>query len=128
MFKKSALLIYFSIFILSGCMQGAMTLKRLQNSQAELKDVVSKDEENFLLLGEDLKNNRLQKGISKKEILDKYGEPIYSRLISDNTQRKEFSVYRHPTEFFSSDLIYLYFDKDKRLLSWEIKPGVEAKK
>jgi len=121
--KKTFLIFFAGIIILSGCMQGAMTLKRLQNSQEELKDVVSRDEQNFLLLEEDLKNNRLQKGMPKKEILAKYGEPIYSRQLSDDTQRKEFSVYRHPTEFFSSDLIYLYFDKDQRLLSWEIRPA-----
>ncbi len=123
MFKKSIIAICFSIFILAGCMQGAMTLKRLQNSQQELDEEVKTQEKFFFALSDDVKNNRLQKGISKKEILAKYGEGIFAKPINDVTEKKEVLAYRHPTEFFSSDLIYLYFDKEERLVYWEIKPA-----
>ena len=72
---------------------------------------------------EDLKNNRLAKGMLTKQILATYGEPILSKEVSDKDSAKEVFLYRHPTEFFSSDRIYLYFDNDKRLLFWEFEPA-----
>jgi hypothetical protein len=110
------------IFILSGCAtQGVMSLQRLAISQEELKEEVNTQEKFFSVLLDDLKNNRLKNGLSKEEILAKYGEPIYSKPVSGDPEKKEFLLYRHPTNYFSSELVYLYLDQNQRLCSWEIK-------
>lgn len=111
-----------AIFILTGCAaQGIMTLQRLSLSQQEFEEEVDTQKKSFFLLTEDFKNNRLKNGMAKTEILAKYGEPVFSRAVNDGTQRKEVLVYRHPTEYFSSDLIYLYLNQKQRLCSWELK-------
>jgi len=108
--------------ILTGCAaQGIMTLQRLNISQQEFKEEVEEQKKSFFLLEDDFKNNRLKSGMTKEEILTKYGKPVFSRAVNDTTEKKEVLVYRHPTEYFSSDLIYLYFNQKQRLCSWELK-------
>lgn len=124
MFKQSILFLPI-ILILAGCApQGAFTLQRLANSQQELQGEVDEKEKLFSTLEGDIKNNRLQKGVSKSEIIANYGEPIFTRAVKSQTENQEFMLYRRPTAYFSSDLIYLYFDRQKNLSSWEIKPPV----
>lgn len=110
------------IFVLTGCAaQGIMTLQRLSISQQEFDEEVETQKKSFFLLRDDFKNNRLKNGMSKQEILAKYGEPVFSRVVNDATERKEVLVYRHPTEYFSSDLIYLYLNQKQQLCFWELK-------
>lgn len=119
------LIIYFSIFILSGCsplfnISGLVNLKRYGNNQDEIKDYIEKQEGLFFKLKEDINNNRLKTGTSKKQILSKYGEFILSNSVKDETDINEIILYRHPTQYFSSDKVYLYFDKEKKLRFWKL--------
>lgn len=111
---------------LAGCAflthkQQITALKSLGDEQEELEKYVNQQEELFLRLKNDIQNQRLVKGTSKEEILSLYGEPIYCKGALNSNSQQETCLYRHPTRFFSSDLIFLEFDYDQNLSSWEEK-------
>ena len=122
-------LILFSFlwFVSSGCTvirysQQLGTLKALGASQKEIQEYLDKQERLFHQLIEDVKNERLKPGISKESVLKTYGTPILSKEINKEPLIKERLLYRHPTRAFTSDRIYLYFDKSCKLTYWEYKP------
>lgn len=114
----------FSI-MLAGCSQQEIMLIRLSESQSQMQQYIKQQEAFFAKLKEDIKNNRLKTGMSKSEVLSAYGQPILCDSANKTEQIKERCLYRHPTKYFFTDLIYLDFDKDSKLISWEIKPAKE---
>jgi len=73
----------------------------------------------------DYERGRLTKGTTRRRILSRYGEPISMKAIEDDPYLLEHFVYRHPEEFFGSEKIYLYFDKDSKLTDWQYQPAAE---
>lgn len=104
------------------CSQGIRRLKELARSEKEKEEYVRIQEELFYALRDDLISNRLKKGPSKEEIIDKYGETIFSQKVKNQPGVAYVMLYRHPVQFFNSDRIYLYFDYAYYLVSWEYKP------
>jgi hypothetical protein len=96
-----------------------MVLKRFGSSQAEAKEDVKKQEENFCKLRGDIENNRLKKNTSKKHILIKYGNPVFCKSDLLKGQLKQLCVYRLPSNELNTVLIYLYFGEKEKLDSWE---------
>lgn len=114
------------IFALGGCVflthhQQITTLENLSDNQRQMREYVSAEEKLFFKLREDVFNNRLTKGTPRGEILSQYSEPIYCKPLKDRAEIKEVCLFRHPTQYFSSDLIYLKFDENGQLYSWELK-------
>ncbi|KPK97118.1 MAG: hypothetical protein AMJ95_10750 [Omnitrophica WOR_2 bacterium SM23_72] len=112
---------------LAGCAllthrQQIMALKNLGDEQKKFEKYVNRQEKFFDKLKRDIQKQRLVKGIPKTKILSLYGEPIYCKVSKDLDIPQETCLYRHPTRFFSSDLIYLEFDQDQNLSSWEVEP------
>lgn len=125
---KAALGAYFLIFILEGCCLmpeygPLMNLKNLEDNRAQMNKDIEKKEGLYKKLELDLKDKRLQEGISRQEIIRRYGEPIFSRPVEGPLGAREALLYRHPTAYFSSDMVYLYLDDKENLVSWEIKPA-----
>lgn len=100
-----------------------MLLKRLGDNQHEIEDYVKKQKDSFFKLRDDIKNNRLKKGISKREILSMYGEPVFCKDIANEADVKQICLYRHPLKYFSTDMVYLKFNKKQNLYSWEFIPA-----
>ena len=107
------------------CHDKLMTLKRVGASQDEIGKYVERQEKLFLLLLDDIRNDRIKSGLSKTDVIDTYGDPILFREVVDRPSIKEALLYRHPTEYFSSDRVYLYFDDSGKLVYWEYKPHKE---
>lgn len=97
------------------------TLKAIGDSQADMNRYLQQQEKSFNMLLKDVKDGYLKPGASEKNIFSVYGEPVLSREVNNNSSIKKVLLYRHPTEYFSSDKIYLYFDKDSELSYWEHK-------
>ena len=117
---------YIFIIAISGCAlithrEELATLKQVGRSQDEIAHFVKTQKEAFSRLKEDITSNAVACGASKETILKKYGEPVLSRS-SDAGPISEVFLYRHPTKYFSSDRIYLYFDNSGKLDHWEYKP------
>lgn len=125
---KFFLITLFLASILGGCClipeyEPLMNLKNLGDDRTRSAEYIKEQEGLYNKLGLDIKEERLKKGTPKKEIFSEYGQPIFSRAIKDESQIKLALIYRHPTRFFSSDMLYLYFDDKDNLCSWEIKPA-----
>lgn len=118
--------VYFFIFGLFGCTflrysEQLSTLKELEVSQKEIELYVEEQERFLYVLLDDIKNKRLKLSTSKENILKTYGEPVISKEVTDDPLIKEAFLYRHPTQYFTSDKVYLYFDELGKLLSWKYK-------
>lgn len=127
---KTNLTVYLLIFLLNGCslnFQGLMTAKGLADNQEEMGSYINTQKQLFEKLKTDVENGRLKKGMPKNEALAMYGEPILSRPSQDQARAVEYLLYRHPVKYFSSDLIYLYFDKDGRLTCAQVGPASDKK-
>lgn len=113
------------VVLLSGCAyithyNELMLLKRFGDNQREIEKYLDTQEKLFYKLRDDVLNKRLVEGMSNKKILTVYGEPIFCRSLESEGKVKETCLYRHPTHYFSSDMIYLDFDINQRLDSWEL--------
>jgi len=115
------------IFSLSGCAllnkgQQLMFLKSFADNQREIESYLKKQEALFDKLVDDVRNDRFKKGTPKDKILSAYGEPIFCKGKGGQTDITETCLWRHPTQYFSTETINLKFDKDRKLSDWEIKP------
>lgn len=78
-------------------------------------------DESFDKLLDDIKNNRPEKGMSKKAIISKYGNPVICKEDGKGSGIEESCLYRHVLEYFPHDAAYLYFDRDQKLYYWELE-------
>ncbi|MFH1355443.1 MAG: hypothetical protein ABIH19_04780 [Candidatus Omnitrophota bacterium] len=123
---KISLLINAFIIFLTGCAvspldQRISLLKRLAANQKEIEQDLKKQEKLFYKLVADIKNQRLGMGDSKEEILLEYGEPVFCKILQEKD--RESCLYRHPSKYFLTDKVHLYFDHAGNLYSWELKEG-----
>lgn len=100
-----------------------MVLKNVGDSQREIESYLKTQAERFYQLRKDLHQGTLKIGLSKEELLTRYGEPVLSKKVEGNPQIQQIFIYRHPTNYFTSDKIYLYFDKNNKLVSFEYEPA-----
>lgn len=100
-----------------------LTLKSVADSQKDIEIYLKKQEDGFKKLLDDVKNERLKQGLTKKYIMETYAEPILTKETTQDNAVREILLYRHPTQYFNSDRIYLYLDKNFRLLKWQLKPA-----
>jgi len=121
---RSSVLWLLLVFILEGCAvlsPELKTLKSVGDSQKEIAKYISRQEKFFLKLLAHYQRGRLRVGTAQNKILSAYGEPIAVYRWGDSLN-KEYYLYRHPTDYFTSDKIYLYFDEMNKLLHWEYEP------
>lgn len=122
---QKATLILFSLMVgvFSGCatLDELLALKRLGSSQEQIARDIKREEKYFSKLKADIRDQQLKPGLSQDEFLRAYGEPILSRESVDLPGGEVF-LYRHPTRYFNSDKVYVYFDASGKMQSWEYIP------
>ena len=121
-------LIYFLIILVSGCatmehLDELLTLKNVSDNQKDMDIYLKKQIKGFKKLLDDIKNDRLRKGESKNYIISTYYDPILTKQVGELKDIREVLLYRHPTEYFNSDRVYLYINNKGRLAYWEVKPA-----
>jgi len=127
--NQMRILFCLAVLMLCGCAKLAhlnelLTLKSVSDNQRQIQIYLEKQEKGFTKLKDDIKNNRLKQGQFKRSIISKYSEPVLiEKPEPENAGIKEILLYRHPTNYFKSDRVYLYFDESGRLVSWELKPA-----
>ena len=112
------------LFSMSGCFflpEGLKTLKSVGDSQDKIEAYLTRQVKFFNKLLTDLEKEVLEPGISKQRFMHTYGQPILSKEVTEPLGGVKF-LYRHPTEYFKSDRVYLYFDQEENLVRWEYKP------
>ena len=113
------------IFLFQGCVylqhsKELLFLKSLADNEKAKEDYIKSQETGYEQLKSDIEDNQLKPGILKKEIIVKYFEPIYC-LPTEGSSEKSSCLYRHPTKYFFSEKIHLYFDDNDALTRWELK-------
>ncbi len=116
------------LVLICGCstvqhMDELLTLKRVADSQKQIEIYLQKQEQGFSRLYEDINTGKLKPGKLERAIISEYSDPVLIKKPEGQTDIKEILLYRHPTEYFSSDRIYLYIDNKGKLSYWEIKPA-----
>ena len=112
------------LLTMPGCFflpESLKTLKSVSDSQDEIGAYLDKQLGLFNQLLIDLDDEAIEPGISKERFIRIYGEPILSKEVSEPSGGTMF-LYRHPTEYFTSDRVYFYFDQEENLSNWEYKP------
>ncbi len=120
-------MIFWLISSAAGCSYTAhsgelIALKRIGESQKEKQEYIEKENKYFDKLADDIKNNKLKIGVSKEQILSKYGGPVFCETEGE-TDMGQTCLYRDPLKYFSTERIYLYFDKEQKLSSWKSEPA-----
>ena len=83
--------------------------------QATSQDEDVKGRDNAQRLHKDLKSGKLRLGADLYEIIEKYGDPHKIDVGRDTSELR----YRYAKGFDQGYfLIWLYFDKDKKLMQW----------
>ena len=121
---KFLIIIFFSVLYLQGCILFSpelKTLKEVGESQKKIDLYLVRQNELFEKLVDDLKKEQLAAGTLKSEFIDVYGEPVLAERSPDSSSG-EIMLYRHPTEYFNSDKVYVHFDQEGRLIHWEYIP------
>lgn len=110
---------------LSGCakiqhLDQLLTLKAMGEEGERLDKYVKVQDEKFKILVSDFENNRLAKGLPKKSVIKKYGDPIYEKPEVYQGREGNALLYRNAiNKHFDSAKMYLYFDTDGKLWDWQ---------
>ncbi|MBU1999221.1 MAG: hypothetical protein ABIG46_00470 [Candidatus Omnitrophota bacterium] len=115
-----------AIVLIGGCAsgyntQGLLMLKRLGDNQKGIEVYIESQVKGLSRLRKDIVEGRLGAEIIKQDIADNYLEPIVCRDVKG----KERCLYRHPTKYFNTPRVYLFFNKEEKLLSWKLQPAGE---
>ena len=97
-----------------------LVLKDVSKSQDQIKKYLSRQEELFYKLVEDVKAGRLETGAKYSWVVKQYGDPVFCR-DAENYSKK--CLFRKPTDYFSSDKVYLYFTEQEKLAKIEYIPA-----
>jgi len=111
------------ILNLAGCLfkeniEKLSTLKTLGQSQKEIGSYLERQVAAFNRLVEDIKNKKLSLGISQESFIKIYGDPVLSEEAKGD-EAKLILLYRHPTQYFSRQKVYVYFNDSDELIDWE---------
>ena len=105
------------MFFVTGCGQHVHTLKQYSKEQDLIARQVETAKKKFNLLVEDIKQERLKEGRSKRKFIRIYGKPVITNAIDSNEAVLEL-LYRDPLKFFDTPKVYVYFNKEEKLIRW----------
>lgn len=109
---------------LGGCakvshMDQLLTLKGVADEQTRIKKFVDEQDRRFDKMVEEAKAGTLDQYINKREFMRTFGKPVFVTMVKEEDRELEAWLYRHATEYFHADKIYLYFDADGNLVRSE---------
>ena len=107
----------FLLVLICGCGQQLNALIKLNSEQESQQRFVEAQRKKLVALINDIQQGKLEKGITSKQIIRLYGEPV---LIKELKGQREF-LYRDPLDFFASPKVYLFFDQQDILVDFKIK-------
>ncbi|MGE5280258.1 MAG: hypothetical protein ACM3L6_05910 [Deltaproteobacteria bacterium] len=91
----------------AGCSQPLHTLMDLGAEQDALKARVASRSVLFDELLRDVRKQALQPGVSRRALIERYGEPVL--------ERGSVLLYRYPVAFFEGPKVYLELNAEGRL-------------
>ena len=130
--NKKFLLILVVLFFTAGCAKLAhldqlLILKGMDDEQKQQRRYVEAQDKRFEKIRDAVQNGQIQKFSNQKQIAAKFGQPVYRETTQKDNQDLDLWVYRYTVKYFDSDKVYLYFDKEGKLVdSVYEQPPVEA--
>lgn len=89
-------------------------LMKIARSQAAMQQVYRDETRSFDKVKKAIDNGSIEKGQTKDEIKDRYGEPVVS-IFDYDTNREKWIYKPAKSSFFKGINAYLFFDKDGKL-------------
>ena len=86
----------------------------ISRAQADAQRTYADETKAFERVKAAVDNGGIKKGQTKKEIGDRYGEPVVNTVESE-TGREKWIYKPAKSSFFEGIRIYLYFDRDDNL-------------
>ena len=75
---------------------------------------------------EAIAHNRFDEYQTKGKLLKDFGDPVFCRPLENSQPPLDECLYRYHSQFFGSDKVYLYFDKDEKLNKWVYEKGTNG--
>jgi hypothetical protein len=95
-------------------------LSEIGKDQYELDREARRQEKLSAVLRKDLLAGKLHRGVSQAQVIESYGEPVLIKNNGSNSSGQVF-LYRKPTDYFSKERVYLYFNNHDKLINWEVE-------
>ena len=96
------------------CEAGLGDLMEIARAQKDAQATYAQETRAFERVKEAIDKGTIKKGQSKKEIQNRYGDPVVS-IPEYGTKREKWIYKPAKSSFFSGVKAYLYFDKDSSL-------------
>ena len=125
---KSISSLFLLAAVVSGCaklahLQELLTMKAYSDEKDAQVNFVRQQDEKFKTLLDLAEGQGLGAYTTRERFLTEFGEPILRKdIIKDGRPREEW-LYRYSTQYFDSPKVYLYFDEQGVLQSWDYVPG-----
>ncbi|MFH1552474.1 MAG: hypothetical protein ABID83_02390 [Candidatus Omnitrophota bacterium] len=98
---------------------GVKALMKLSKDRGEMVKEFKQETENYRKIKKAIACGQLEKGESATRIESRYGSPVVS--FADDKKKTQEWVYKPGNvSFFSSEKIYLIFDKGDKLIEWKL--------
>ena len=110
-------LLFLSLFVISGCGPAISTLQRYSKEQDLIERQVDRARKKFDTLVEDITEEKVREDISKRKFVRIYGKPVIVNEIDQGDATLEL-LYRDPLKFSDTPKVYVYFDKEEKLIRW----------
>jgi len=106
---------------ISGCTgakgAGISTLMEVGRSEAYKQKALKQETASFNRVKKYIGKNRIKKGISKKAAMRKFGKPV---LMTPKEDYEKWVYKPSDSNWFGGEKIYLFFDKDNKLIRWQV--------
>ena len=107
---------------ISGCVgtganvSGLKMLVQLGRDNKLKQRALKQETKNFQSVKKYIDDNKIKKGISAKYAIKKFGEPV---LVLSDSEGEKWAYKRSDVDWVGGEKIYLFFDKEGKLLDWE---------
>jgi hypothetical protein len=111
------------VFVVCGCAaRHVEEIRRIQVVSAEMaaqQRLVDESNKRFEALLKVVQEKTMSDYKTRKDFLDAFGQPIFTKRITGSPAEHELWLYRYCEKFWGSEKVYLYFDKEGNLVRWE---------
>ena len=98
------------------------TLIQLGKNQKLQQKALDQETENFRRVRAYLNSNTIEQNIAQEEALELFGYPV---LIIPREEGERWIYKESESSWFGGEKVYLYFNKEGRLTSWEYLEATE---
>ncbi|MFH1395168.1 MAG: hypothetical protein ABIH09_03330 [Candidatus Omnitrophota bacterium] len=97
---------------------GVKALMAFARTRGNMVKELNDETENYENIDKAITEGVLEKGKSALSIEKKYGKPVIA-LTEDKGKQKEWIYKKSKDSYFTGPKIYLFFDEQEKLVSWE---------